>query len=52
MPRVEAGETDEGVFTTDFDLGALREQRHGWPFLRDRRVDQYDAITKLFDDED
>jgi len=52
VPRVEAGETDEGVFTTDFDLGALREQRHGWPFLRDRRVDQYDAITKLFDDED
>ena len=52
VPRVQMGETDEGVITTEFDRKALLEQRHGWPFLRDRRVDQYGAITKLFDDED
>jgi N-carbamoylputrescine amidase len=50
VPRVQAGETEECVIMTDFDLAALREQRHGWPFLRDRRVDQYGGITKLFDD--
>ena len=51
VPRTQFGETEEGILMTEFDLKALREQRHGWPFLRDRRVDQYGAITKLFDDE-
>lgn len=50
VPRAQFGEADEGVIMTDFDLNALREQRHGWPFLRDRRVDQYGTITRLFDD--
>ena len=29
----------------DCDLGAVAEARHNWPFLRDRRIDAYGALT-------
>lgn len=41
-------ETEEGVLVVEADLGAIDEQRHGWPFLRDRRVDAYDAIGQRY----
>jgi N-carbamoylputrescine amidase len=41
----------EVVSTVELDLGRLETQRQGWPFLRDRRVDAYDAITRRFLDD-
>lgn len=32
------------------DLRLVEETRRHWPFLRDRRIDSYDAILKRFDD--
>ncbi len=33
------------------DRAAIDEQRHGWPFLRDRRIDTYREITERLIDE-
>ncbi|HIG75497.1 MAG TPA: carbon-nitrogen hydrolase [Bacteroidetes bacterium] len=44
----QMGETEEGVLVVDADLSAIDEQRHGWPFLRDRRVDAYAPIGERF----
>jgi len=32
------------------DLGLIQETRENWPFLRDRRVDAYHGITRLYND--
>ncbi len=45
-----APEADEVVHVTELDLGAITRQRHGWPFLRDRRIDAYTDITRRFVD--
>jgi N-carbamoylputrescine amidase len=42
----QAGETDESVVIADCDLSLIESQRHGWPFLRDRRIDAYGDITR------
>jgi N-carbamoylputrescine amidase len=44
------GETGEGVAVVELDLERIAEQRHGWPFFRDRRVDAYANLTLRFDD--
>ncbi len=41
---------DEAVLVVDLDLAQMAEQRHGWPFLRDRRIDVYDRLALRFDD--
>ncbi|MCC7412890.1 MAG: carbon-nitrogen hydrolase [Gammaproteobacteria bacterium] len=38
----------ETVLVAQLDLGAITTQRHGWPFLRDRRIDAYGGITSRF----
>ncbi len=38
------------VLIVDCDLSQIEETRQGWPFLRDRRVDAYDKLTRLFID--
>jgi N-carbamoylputrescine amidase len=45
-----ANESDETIVYAQIDLSRILEQRHGWPFLRDRRVDQYQSLTGLLDD--
>jgi N-carbamoylputrescine amidase len=35
----------------DIDLKRIEEVRRNWPFLRDRRIDAYEGITKRFLDE-
>ncbi len=45
----EAGEAEE-VTVVDLDLDRVEVQRRGWPFLRDRRIDAYDALLKRYDD--
>lgn len=41
----EAGGGDE-VLVVPADLGDVERQRHGWPFLRDRRIDAYGDLTR------
>ena len=47
----EAGEGEE-LLVVDCDLGKIEEVRRGWPFLRDRRIDAYGAITSRLIDGD
>ena len=44
-------ETDEpSVLVARCDRQVIEETRRGWPFLRDRRIDAYGAITERFID--
>ena len=47
----EASSKEPEVLVTDCDLGLIEETRQGWPFLRDRRVDAYQNLTRLFIDQ-
>jgi len=38
------------ILVADCDLGQIEETRRHWPFLRDRRVDSYSNILKLYND--
>ena len=38
------------VLVVDCDRSLIEETRQGWPFLRDRRVDAYHNLTRLFID--
>jgi N-carbamoylputrescine amidase len=38
----------EEVLVVDIDLDSLDTQRTHWPFLRDRRIDAYQDLTKRF----
>ena len=40
----------EAVLTVAIDRARVEEQRVGWPFLRDRRIDAYGEIGKRFID--
>jgi N-carbamoylputrescine amidase len=41
----EASHAKEEILVGEVDLKALEEIRRNWPFLRDRRIDSYAAIT-------
>jgi N-carbamoylputrescine amidase len=41
----EASHDKEELLVADVDLKALEDVRRNWPFLRDRRIDSYAAIT-------
>ena len=41
----EASHNKEELLIGEVDLHALEETRRNWPFLRDRRIDSYGAIT-------
>ena len=47
----EASRTAEEVLVVECDRRHLEEVRRNWPFLRDRRIDAYAAITKRLIDE-
>ncbi|MEX0777057.1 MAG: carbon-nitrogen hydrolase [Phycisphaeraceae bacterium] len=44
----EAPAAEECVLIADCDLDRIKHIRHGWPFLRDRRIDAYGPITRRF----
>lgn len=44
----QASRDKEEILIASIDLAAIDEQREGWPFLRDRRIDAYQNITKRF----
>ena len=39
---------DSAVEITDIDMERVEEVRNIWPFLRDRRIENYDALTKRY----
>jgi N-carbamoylputrescine amidase len=48
----QASHTDEEIVVQELDLSKTDYYRTHWPFLRDRRIDSYQPITKrLIDDE-
>jgi len=44
----KASPDKEEVLIAKCDLGSIDATRHGWPFLRDRRIDAYKGITSRF----
>lgn len=44
---IERVAEDEGITVVECDLGKIQEARHGWPFLRDRRIDVYGDLCSL-----
>ena len=47
----QASIDQEETLVVDIDLMRIEEVRRNWPFLRDRRIDAYEGITKRFLDE-
>ncbi|MES1204880.1 MAG: carbon-nitrogen hydrolase [Pseudomonadota bacterium] len=47
----EASRTDEEILIVKGDRRHQETIRRHWPFLRDRRIDAYGAITRRFNDE-
>jgi N-carbamoylputrescine amidase len=39
---------EEAVLNVTLDLSLIEEQRRGWPFLRDRRIDAYAGLSERF----
>lgn len=48
----KASHDNEEVHVQELDLGKTDSYRTHWPFLRDRRIDSYQPITKRFIDEE
>jgi N-carbamoylputrescine amidase len=44
----KAGAKKEEILLVPVDLAQVDETRTHWPFLRDRRIDAYDGLTKRF----
>jgi N-carbamoylputrescine amidase len=49
---VQASHDKEEVIVESLDLNKTDSYRTHWPFLRDRRIDSYQQITKRYIDED
>lgn len=46
----QASDDEEESLVIDIDLGHSEQVRRWWPFLRDRRIEEYGGITKRFID--
>ncbi len=44
----QASVNKEETLVVDIDLKRIEEVRRNWPFLRDRRIDAYEGMTKRF----
>jgi N-carbamoylputrescine amidase len=44
----QASDKDEESIVVEIDLNHSEQVRRWWPFLRDRRIDSYQDITKRF----
>ncbi len=44
----EASQDKEEILIGEIDVRTMEEVRRNWPFLRDRRIDSYGAITQRF----
>ena len=48
----KASHEDEEVKVVEIDTAKTDQYRTHWPFLRDRRIDSYQQITKRYIDQD
>ena len=46
----QASNHEPQVLVVEIDMDRSENVRRWWPFLRDRRIDAYDAVLKRFDD--
>ncbi len=46
----QAPAEEECALVVECDLNRIEEIRHGWPFLRDRRIDAYEPLSRRFID--
>ncbi|MDC9519544.1 carbon-nitrogen hydrolase [Pseudoalteromonas sp. Angola-31] len=46
----EANNTDEQILVVELDRKASENVRRIWPYLRDRRIDHYQDLTKIYRD--
>ncbi|MBQ4799320.1 carbon-nitrogen hydrolase [Pseudoalteromonas sp. MMG006] len=46
----EANNTDEKILVVELDQKASENVRRIWPYLRDRRIDHYQDLTKIYRD--
>jgi len=46
----EASNTEEESIVLEMDIERCEQVRRWWPFLRDRRIEEYGDITKRFRD--
>ena len=44
---VEGGDSDE-IVVADCDFARIEQTRRNWPFLRDRRIDAYEGVTRRY----
>jgi N-carbamoylputrescine amidase len=44
----KASHDEEEILIGEIDLALIEDTRRNWPFLRDRRIDAYEPITKRF----
>lgn len=44
----QASPSRDEIVIAEIDPAAVEAQRHGWPFLRDRRIDAYHEITQRY----
>ena len=44
----KASHDAEEILLGEIDLGVIEDTRRNWPFLRDRRIDAYEPITRRF----
>jgi len=47
----QASSDKEEVVLAEINLGRIEEVRRNWPFLRDRRIDAYEGITRRYLDQ-
>ena len=48
----QASSTNTEIIETTIDLNEIERTRQIWPYLRDRRIDAYEKVTKRYIDED
>jgi len=48
----QAGKDEAEILVADCDLTQIETTRQSWPFLRDRRTDAYQGITRIYNDSD
>ncbi len=46
----QADRSSEEILIASCDLKDIETTRQNWPFLRDRRIDAYQSITKIYND--
>ena len=47
---IAEADTSEEILLVDIDLSRSENVRRWWPFLRDRRIDEFDGLTERFID--